>query len=87
MVDNHAVVSSDCAVDLFKLKPLKHQRTMAQRSGEIRDLDGTAKGLIAIGSDESDIHLVDIFNLNFSQVISGHKVFQTNKECGKRGFV
>jgi chromosome transmission fidelity protein 4 len=39
----------------------------------VRSIAAEPQGLVAIGSDECDIHLVHVFNPDFSDVLSGHK--------------
>ncbi|KAI8894986.1 hypothetical protein BC833DRAFT_623442 [Globomyces pollinis-pini] len=71
--ENWLVVGSDdneCR--LFRLRPLKFHHTLTRRSGAIRSVTFGNDGLVAIGSDEPTITLVNIYSHDFSEVLEGH---------------
>jgi chromosome transmission fidelity protein 4 len=69
----HIIISSGSKVVLFKAAGLKQSRTLSQRQGTIRSLAIEMNGVVAIGSDETDIHLVNIFKPDWSESLVGHK--------------
>jgi hypothetical protein len=71
---NHVVVGIDTRAVLFKVGQKKLVRTLTQRQGIVRSVSISSEGLVAVGSDESDITMVNIFKPDFAQTVSGHKV-------------
>jgi chromosome transmission fidelity protein 4 len=69
----HVIIASGSKVLLYKYAGLKLVRSLSQRQGTVRSLAVEPEGLVAIGSDENDIHLVNIFNPSVSDSLSGHK--------------
>jgi WD40 repeat protein len=83
--DNHLIISNDYEVKYYHLKPLKLKKTLFHGPNMIKAIDISSDGSIAIGSEDSSIQLLNIFNPTFSQILNGHLKSIINLKYEKNG--
>lgn len=81
--ENHVIIASKNNVKQYRFSPLKFIKTINERSTNVEAIDISNTGLVAIGSQECDITIVNIYIPTASYTLQGHKVSSFNQNAVK----